>query len=396
MSAVRRISTRKLLAICALTLAALVGVVAVAMATGGGGPKPQPKPLANAVQDALNAPRVPGVSARIEFTNNLVDASSIQGADPLLAGATGRLWASPDGGGKLRLELQSEAGGGGDSQVLVSGHHFEIYDGSSETVYRGALPEEGKGDSGSAGENPVSLGEIETEIGKVEKRADLSGAMPSDVAGQPSYTLRVAPKHDGGLLGAVEVAWDASNGTPLRGAVYSSSSSSPVIQLAATDVTFEAISPSVFEVSAPVSAKVVNLNPETETGAGHAEPPSVAGVAAVQKSVDFQLNAPDSLAGLPRGEVRGIEVDGKTAALATYGKGLGGIAVIESATEPGEKQEAGPTEGLSLPKVSINGSQGEELDTALGTVLRFSRGGVDYIVIGSVPPVAAEAAARAL
>ena len=37
-----------------------------------------------------------------------------------------------------------------------------------------------------------------------------------------------------------------------------------------------------------------------------------------------------------------------------------------------------------------------ELATALGTVLRFDRGGVRYTVIGSVPPAAAEAAARAL
>ena len=52
--------------------------------------------------------------------------------------------------------------------------------------------------------------------------------------------------------------------------------------------------------------------------------------------------------------------------------------------------------GSSLPKISINGASGQELDTALGTVLRFQRGGVDYTVLGSVPPTAAEAAARAL
>jgi hypothetical protein len=52
--------------------------------------------------------------------------------------------------------------------------------------------------------------------------------------------------------------------------------------------------------------------------------------------------------------------------------------------------------GLSLPTVSINGATGEELDTALGTMIRFSRGGVAYTVIGSVPPAAAEAAARGL
>ena len=70
--------------------------------------------------------------------------------------------------------------------------------------------------------------------------------------------------------------------------------------------------------------------------------------------------------------------------------------MIESKSEPGAAGAGGSDEGLSLPKVSINGVQGEELDTALGTVLRFSRGGVDYVVLGSVPPAAAEAAARAL
>lgn len=396
MSALRRISTRRLLAICAITVAAAIGVTAAAMAVTGGGPKPQPKPLANAVHDALSAPAVPGVSARIEFTNHLVDASSIQGTDPLLAGASGRLWASPDGGGKLRLELQSEAGGGGDTQVLVSENHFQIYDGGSETVYEGTLPEEDGKDSGSHEHGVPGLGQIEAKIGEVEEHAELSGATPSDVAGQPTYTLRVGPKHDGGLLGGAEVAWDANHGTPLRAAIYSSASSSPVLQLQATDVSYEAVPASTFEISPPAAAKVVDLNPSAEAGSEHSQPSSKTGVDAVQKGLDFQLVAPDSLAGLPRAEVRSIEIDGKTAALATYGKGLGGIAVLESASEPGGETGSSDEGGLSLPKVSINGVQGEELDTALGTVLRFSRGGVDYVVIGSVPPAAAAAAARAL
>ena len=51
---------------------------------------------------------------------------------------------------------------------------------------------------------------------------------------------------------------------------------------------------------------------------------------------------------------------------------------------------------MSLPKISINGTSGQELDTALGTVVRFDRAGVAYVVAGSVPPTAAEAAARGL
>ena len=37
-----------------------------------------------------------------------------------------------------------------------------------------------------------------------------------------------------------------------------------------------------------------------------------------------------------------------------------------------------------------------ELATALGTMLTFSRDGVRYTLVGSVPPVAAENAARGL
>lgn len=394
MNFLRRISTRRLFAICALALTLVIGGTAVALATSGSGPKPAPKPLASAVHDALEAPTVPGISADIHFTNNLIDASSLEGKDPILAGATGRLWASPSGGGKLRLELQAEESGN-DSQVLVEGHHFQIYDGTSETVYEGTLPEE-KGEDGEAAEGQVpSVGKIQQEIDQAGEHVDLSGAIPSDVAGQATYTLQAAPSHDGGLLGRVELAWDAANGIPLRAAVYSSESSSPVLELEATGVSFEAVPDSVFEISPPAEAKVVDLSP-AEVQGPHGNPTKAIGAAAVGAAVDFPLAAPQSLAGLPQSEVRAIEVDGHTAALVTYGKGLGGIAVIESKSTPEGEAPAGGEGGLSLPKVAIGAVNGEELDTALGSALRFSREGVDYILLGSVPPAAVEAAARGL
>ena len=105
MKFLRRISNRQLLAVGSAVVALAAGTTALAMATNGSGPKPNPKPLPVAVHDALTAPSVSGVSARIKFTNHLVDSSSIQaGSDPIISGATGRLWASADG--MLRLELQ--------------------------------------------------------------------------------------------------------------------------------------------------------------------------------------------------------------------------------------------------------------------------------------------------
>ena len=52
--------------------------------------------------------------------------------------------------------------------------------------------------------------------------------------------------------------------------------------------------------------------------------------------------------------------------------------------------------GLTLPQVNIDGATGSELATALGTLLTFERDGVQYVVVGSVPPIAAENAARGL
>ena len=60
--------------------------------------------------------------------------------------------------------------------------------------------------------------------------------------------------------------------------------------------------------------------------------------------------------------------------------------------EPGGSEPG----GVSLPTVSIDGAKAEVLETALGTVLRFSRGGFDYVVAGSAPAATVEAAARGL
>jgi hypothetical protein len=89
----------------------------------------------------------------------------------------------------------------------------------------------------------------------------------------------------------------------------------------------------------------------------------------------------------------------KPAALVTYGQNLGGIAVIEQSAENRRSTAAsngGGSRGLALPTVSINGATGQELSTALGSMVRFTRGGVAYTVIGSVPPAAAELAAKGL
>jgi outer membrane lipoprotein-sorting protein len=418
MKFLRTVSTRRLLAIIVGVVSAIVAGAAIAVAAQGSGPVPPPKPLPKAVRAALAAPAPKGITADISFTNRLIDASALQGSDPILSGATGRLWLSADH--RLRLELQSD---NGDAQVVVNGRSFWIYDPSANTVYKGKLPA-GQGGAADAKDKAAkrahagadqlpSVAEIQKDLSQLAQHANLSGAIPSDVAGQAAYTVRISPKHDGGLLGAGELAWDAFRGVPLRLAVYARGDTRPVLELKATDISYGRVDPSAFKISPPSTAKVVTINTAQATR-GHAggskklrgHHQDVTGASAVAKRLPFKLVAPVKLVGLPRQSVQLLDWGGHPAALVTYGQNLGGVAVIEQTTDKGGKAAAaapaagrkngGEHRGLNLPTVSINGASGQELDTALGTIVRFDRGGVTYTVVGSVPAAAADAAARAL
>jgi outer membrane lipoprotein-sorting protein len=402
----RLLPTSRLIALIAAVLALLGGGTAIAVAAlGGGGPVPPAKPLAQALHDAAAGPAVAGVTARITFTNHLIDSSSLPGggANPLLSGATGRLWAAADG--RLRLELQSDSG---DAQVLSDGKTLTIFDGTSNSVYKITLPQDrggAKDDNKTSG--PPSVAKIQDFLNRVAESADLSGAKPSDVAGRAAYTTRISPKHDGGLVGAAELAFDAANGTPLRAAVYAAGNPDPVLELKATDITFGSVSDADLDVTPPAGAKVTTVDlsgaGQHDNGdpSGRKGPDAATTPKQVAAQVPFTLSAPDTLVGLPRHDVRVVDLDGEKGALVTYGAGLGGIAVLEQAAKPADPaapggRDGGGPGGLPLPRISIDGTSGQELATALGTLVRFERGGVQYTIVGSVPPAAAEAAARAL
>lgn len=398
----RTASTRRLLAVLGGLVAAIAIGSAIAVAASGPGPVPKRRSLASAVHKALSAPTVSGISARISFTNNLIGASNLQGSDPILQGASGRLWISGDH--QMRLELQSS---GGDAEVVVNKSSFFISDPAQHVAYTGTLPAEmqtAKAHRKAKREAVPSIAQIQSQINKLAKHVNLSGARPSDVNGEAAYTVRVAPKHDGGLLGSAELAWDAARGVPLRVAVYAKGNPSPVLQLEASDISFGKVPASVFKVSRPIGAHLVKVSTAQAAHRSRhakAKPQQLTGVKAVQKHAGFKLAAPGKLIGLPRQSVRLLSMGGKRAALVTYGQNLGGIAVIEerSSKHPAAKtssQSGDGRNGFSLPTVSIHGVTGQELDTALGTVVTFTRGGVSYTVLGSVPAVAADAAARAL
>lgn len=390
MKFLRTLSTARLVALVTVVLVVAGGSAAIAVAgSRSGGPTPPPKPLAQAVHDALAGAKPAGITADIAFTNKLFPSGALTGAagSALLSGATGRLWATADGHG--RLELQSDAG---DVQIVWSPTELRAYDASSNTVYELALPASSSSPQPGKDSGPPALSQISTFLGKLAGEATVSGAQPDNVGTQPAYTVTVSPKHDGGLLGYVQLAFDAANGVPLRVAIYAQGSSTPALALELKHVSFGAVEPKTVEVAPPAGAKVVDLGSAAKAASAHAqgtETQRPTGFAAVQASVDFPVSAPDTLVGLPRMHVGLV---GKDATLVVYGQGLGAIVVVE------HKADASSTAGAiaGLPTVSLDGVTAQELATQLGTVLEWKRGGVSFVLAGSLPTAAAESAAREL
>jgi outer membrane lipoprotein-sorting protein len=304
-----------------------------------------------------------------------------------MSGATGRLWVNPNGG---RLELQSDAG---DAQITWNDTKVTVYDASSNTAYTFDLPAKPTTTTTDPSAVP-SVDQITTFLTEAAKDWNISGAEPSNVAGEPAYTVKVSPSHDGGLLGSAQLAWDALHGdVPLRIAIYAQGASSPALALEADQISFGTVPDSDIQISPPAGAKVVDLSSQTQGGTGAGNGTPVTGLAAVQAAAGFPVTAPDTLVGLPRQDVRLVGPKDSPAALVVYGQGLGAIVVVERATDTSAGGGQSPLS--SLPSVSIDGLTGHELATQLGTILTWDRGGVSYVLAGSVPSSAAETAARA-
>jgi outer membrane lipoprotein-sorting protein len=307
----------------------------------------------------------------------------------------------------LRLEVQ---GSNGDAQVVVRGRSFWAYDPTSQTAYEGKLPAQSQSRNAHRSnrhQGIPSVADIQAGLNRIMRREHLSSAIPGDIAGRPAYTVHISPKQSGGLLHGIELGWDAVRGVPLRFEVLARGDSTPALELTATDISFGKVPTSTFAISPPKGAKVVHIELPSGGAKQHsktyAKRHEASGVAAVSRTLPFKLAAPGSAAGLHRSAVSLLSGGSHPAALVTYGQGLGAVAVIEkvsggrSAAGFGGLSSGGPDgQGLSMPTVSLNGTTGQELDTALGTVIRFTRDHVAYTVLGSVRPAVARSVARGL
>lgn len=352
----RTVSTRRLLTtLSGVFLAGLV-TAAVAFAAVGSGPVPAAGvTLAQAIHGALQGGGVSGVTAQIGFTDNLFSGAAIQTPDPLLTGASGRLWATK---GHLRLELQ---GSNGDSQVVVDGSSVWAYDPASNTVYEGTLPDQPAG-SGTASTPAVpSVTQIQASLANAAKQASLSTPSATDIGGQPAYVETITPTSGAGLIGALRVGFDSGHAVPLEFAVIPRGQSVPALALQATAVSYGPVASSVFQIAPPAGAQVVKL----------AFPASAT------------ASVPDTA--------------GNGSSVSVVGSGPGAVIVARHATDTAAGSAPGGVLGsLPLETVTIDGATGQQLPTSLGTVLAFTRSGVSYLLAGSVSASTIDSIARGL
>ena len=374
MGIIKRSSATSLIGwlILAVVMLSAISVTAYAM-TRSGAAKPPKRSLASAVHRILTAKPVTGVSAQFRIDQHLLaGASTSLASNPLLQGATGSVWV---GGGRARLVVKSQLG---STSVAYDGHQVMLYDRKNHVAY--VLPVNHHGKPGGATERNVpTMAGIEHALAQASKFAVLSGAIPSNVAGREAYTVHVSPRHNGGLFGELDLAWDAAHAVPLRFAIFPRGSSTAAISLSVTHIRYGAIPARALSLTPPAGTKVVHVHMPSRHAhpaqQAHVAPP--AGAAAVSRAVGFTVAAPKRLAGFPQHQLRAVSVGSHRAALATYGRGLGTVFLLE-------QRATGSTTPLSsLPSVSVAGVKAHELDTTLGSVIQWSRGGVTYTIAGS-------------
>jgi outer membrane lipoprotein-sorting protein len=384
---------------------ALAGV-AIASAVQNEADPPPAKPLAAAIHDALAAEPVSGITARIELKNDLIDAGGFEGVSPLITGGDGRLWWADDG--RFRLELQ---GVSGDVQVVADRTQFWLYDGQSNTVYKGTIPpDEADGAKQKREHRVPTVAQIERKLRKIADHVGIAGPESTVEAGRGAYSIKVSPKKNGGLVGAVGFAWDAVTGTALRAGIYPKGSDTPVVELKATEIEYGDVDSDAFGIEPPANAEVVDVTPEegaTKHKGGDAhkkhdkpEPPDLN---KLKTQVGFELTAPTTLAGRPLTGGHAVETERGNAVVLVYGKGLDAIWIVQRpyAAAPAGKAKTDddfghPDEQFALPTTEVGGAKATVLETPLGSGLQWSKNGITYAVAGSVPRDTAEAAARSL
>jgi len=345
--------------------------------------------------------RTPDFSASLTVEQSLVPAQLLEAAGQEEGGfaasgpQTARLWyGAPD---RLRAELQGE---GGDRIFVQNGERVWAYDGATNTLKTGERPSEPT----TAEDTPPGPAEIDRMLAELAPTSELSQGTPVSYAGREAYVLTLSPRDKGSTLVDRGTALiDSETYLPLQLALYAEGRPEPVFSWRVSNLDVGPVPAERFDFQVPPGAEVVPFEegkeefqePEVRDGV---EPKEVKTVAEAQRLVDFEIR---ELSNPPGGRVlEGVHLKGSDGVVLTYGSGWGTVVLAQAPQEEGAPSpRPGSAQGddLMLPKVNLgDGIEATELSTPVGTGLRWSAGGVHYVLAGSVPARELELAAREL
>jgi outer membrane lipoprotein-sorting protein len=208
-----------------------------------------------------------GLPSLPDISTGAANGDAATAASMLLGDQTFRLWRSPDGIRVSHLARFQE-------QVLVANHvEAWAWDSQSLSAVRltpqdltAAVPEGlARRVERSAASLPPSLGDpiriARTLLEGVSPYAVASVATPEVVAGRDAYTLRLRPRSERTLVGAVDVAIDAETRLPLRLQVVPRNTIDPSIEVGFSAIDYGPIDPSIFAFHPPAEASVTDAGP---------------------------------------------------------------------------------------------------------------------------------------
>jgi outer membrane lipoprotein-sorting protein len=287
--------------------AATIGI-GTALATTSGGPA-LPKRTARQLLTTMAASHVQHMTGSVRITTDLglpaALTGAVGGAADSLGGAahgtaSGRSSADPrtkltellsgthtlrvavDGPNRQRFSLVDATS---EYSVIHDGGQLWAYDSSTNSVYHATAPvgaagkraAHGTGKAAPQGVPALTPGDVAAQVLKAAgPTTSITVDGTAEVAGQDAYDLLVTPKQSGSTIGAIRIAVDAANGTPLAVTLTPAAGGAPVVDIAYTRVDFGTPAASEFTFTVPKGAHVTQAAPNGRSGKASGKAPGTA------------------------------------------------------------------------------------------------------------------------
>ncbi len=287
----------------AVVAAATIGL-GTALATTGGGPS-LPHLTAEQLLTKMAASNVQTVSGSVHVTTDFGLPSALMGgaagalggaaglapgghgagsgasADPrtkateLLAGSH-TLRVAEDGPDRQRISLIDDTS---EYTVIRDGAQTWAYDSASNSVYHSTDPAGAKSDEHGGDALPATPGDAAAQVLKaVGPTTSVTVDGTAEVAGQDAYQLLIKPKQAGSTIGAIRIAVDAANGTPLGFTVSPASGGAAIVDIAYTKVDFAEPAAGEFAFTVPKGAHVTQAKPGEDQAPKGQDAPNLPGL----------------------------------------------------------------------------------------------------------------------